>query len=626
MPLFLVITGRIEFENLTKGIFQMAIINGTDGDDSLDGNGTPYEPDVIYGLGGNDTITSYGSHWSIFSDDDPATFIEGDDIVYGGDGDDKIVGYGRYEAHGGTGNDILTGYARGDKEDAEKKYEGATLYGDEGNDVIKSTVGSLHGGDGNDYLLITGTEYYTHGRATSEVYGDAGDDVLIAHPGYRDYWYIEQGIRDIFDILDGGDGNDTITTYTTAHIFGGAGNDIINTNGFLIREDYSFSSIDGGDGDDTITVSGTGRDTIFGNSGNDRFIANASETWGAGTISNNRLAADSVSISGYNKYDTLFDGGDGIDRIEFGSGNDAILTDDYGVNTLTYVHKIINIEVIDAGAGNDVINLSTNLYVIGDIEVFGQSGNDVIWSNNGNDSLDGGTGDDFVRGAGGNDLIRGGDGIDKLRGDDGSDRLYGGTGNDDARGGLGNDVVYGNDGNDRLEGDDGDDTLYGGNGDDALRGELGNDALNGGGGRDDIRGGDGNDVLRGDGGNDVLYGDSGNDVLYGGSGTDKLTGGTGADGFCFDAASLTGNRDTVRDFHTGDGDYLKLDGILVGFDPVSSAIADFVRLTVSGGNTVVAVDTNGATGGHTWQDIARLDDVTGLDLETLYSSGKLLVA
>ena len=604
----------------------MAIINGTEGNDTLSGNETPFEPDTINGLGGNDTITSYGSHWSIFSSDDPTGFIEGDDIVYGGDGDDKIIGYGIYTAHGGAGNDTITGYVRGDREDAEKKYEGATLYGDDGNDVIESTVGFLSGGDGNDHLLVTGTEYYAHGWATSQVYGDAGDDVLIAYPGHRDYSYIEEGRRDLFDVLDGGDGNDTITTYTTAHIFGGVGNDTISTNSSWIREGYSFSSIDAGADDDTINIAGNGRDAIFGNSGNDKFIVKASEIWSAGTISNNRLAADSVSIAGYNKYDALFDGGDGIDRIEFGSGNDAILADDYGVGIMTYIQKIINIDVIDAGAGNDVVNLSTNLYVMGDIGVFGQSGNDVIWSNNGNDSLDGGVGDDFVRGAGGNDLIHGGDGIDKLRGDAGNDRLYGGVGNDDARGGTGDDIIYGNDGNDRLEGDDGNDTLYGGNGDDALRGELGNDVLNGGGGRDDLRAGEGNDILRGNGGNDALYGDAGDDLLYGGSGTDKLTGGSGTDGFVFDAASLSGDRDTVRDFNVADGDYLKLEGILTGFDPLASAISDFVRLAESGGNSIVAVDANGAAGGAAFKDIARLDGVTGLDLNELFTGGNLLVA
>lgn len=276
-----------------------------------------------------------------------------------------------------------------------------------------------------------------------------------------------------------------------------------------------------------------------------------------------------------------------------------------------YIANLTDDGIIRGTSGNDTIN--------------GTGSANTIYGLGGDDTVRAGDGNDTVRGGAGDDRLYGDDGDDTLRGDAGNDRLYGGSGNDDARGGAGNDVIYGNDGNDRLEGDDGDDTLYGGNGDDALRGELGNDVLNGGGGRDDLRGGEGNDILRGDGGNDALYGDAGDDLLYGGSGTDKLTGGTGADGFTFDAASLTGNRDTVRDFNISEGDYLKLDGILSGFDPVSSAIADFVRLTESGGNTIVAVDTNGAVGGASFKDIARLDGVTGLDVETLYSSGKLLV-
>lgn len=235
------------------------------------------------------------------------------------------------------------------------------------------------------------------------------------------------------------------------------------------------------------------------------------------------------------------------------------------------------------------------------------------------------SGDDLLRGTMLSDRIYGRSGDDTLRGDGGNDRLYGGVGNDFTIGGVGNDILYGNDGNDRLEGDGGDDVLYGGNGDDALRGEEGDDTLSGGGGRDDLRAGEGNDILQGNGGNDVLYGDLGGDVLYGGGGADKLVGGAGADGFVFDAASLAGNRDTVRDFTLSDGDYLTLEGILLGFDPVSSAIADFVLLTEMGGNTMVSVDADGGVGGASFKDAARLDGVIGLDLDDLFTGGKLLV-
>lgn len=277
-----------------------------------------------------------------------------------------------------------------------------------------------------------------------------------------------------------------------------------------------------------------------------------------------------------------------------------------------YIVTLTDDAVIHGTSGNDVIN--------------GTAFANTIYALAGNDTVHGLGSDDTVKGGDGNDALYGDDGNDTLRGDAGNDRVYGGNGDDDARGGLGDDIVYGNDGNDRLEGDDGNDTLYGGNGDDVLRGELGNDVLNGGGGRDDVRGGEGNDVLYGNGGSDVLYGEAGDDILYGGSDADKISGGSGADGFCFDATSLAGNPDVVRDFNPGEGDYLKLEGILSGFDPVSSAIADFVRLTVSGGNTVVAIDANGATDGHSWQNIARLDGVTGLNVEDLFNTGKLLVA
>lgn len=298
-------------------------------------------------------------------------------------------------------------------------------------------------------------------------------------------------------------------------------------------------------------------------------------------------------------------------RIVFSSSASLTSQDTNGLFDI-YVATISEGAIINGTSGRDVLN--------------GTAGNDVIQGLAGNDTIHGLAGGDTLKGGNDDDLIYGDDGNDTLRGDGGNDRLSGGTGDDDVRGGDGNDILYGNDGNDRIEGDDGDDSLYGGNGDDALRGEIGNDFVSGGGGLDDIRGGDGNDTLYGDGGNDLLYGENGNDILYGGGGIDKLTGGTGADQFVFESSTLASNRDTIRDFNVGEGDTLVLENILVGFNPVSSAISDFVRVTESTGHTFVAVDLNGAVGGHVWQDIVRLDSVTGLGtVDDLFDSGVIVV-
>jgi Ca2+-binding RTX toxin-like protein len=319
-----------------------------------------------------------------------------------------------------------------------------------------------------------------------------------------------------------------------------------------------------------------------------------------------------------------------------------------GTSSANVIHGTSAADVIYAIGGNDTVyghlgndtlrggNDNDTIYGDeGDDMLRGEAGNDSVYGGIGNDDVRGGAGNDSVYGGAGSDLLEGDEGDDQMYGDEGDDRMFGeggadrlmgGTGNDVLYGGTGNDVLYGNDGNDRLEGDENDDTLYGGNGDDNLYGEVGNDTLYGGAGRDNLRGGTGNDTIRGEGGNDALYGEDGDDVLYGGSGEDRMTGGLGADGFCFDAASLLSARDTVRDFNVGEGDYLKLENVLVGFDPLTSAIGDFVRLSEAGSHTIVSVDANGMVGGTVWQQIAQLDNRTGLDITDLFDTGRVVVA
>lgn len=319
-----------------------------------------------------------------------------------------------------------------------------------------------------------------------------------------------------------------------------------------------------------------------------------------------------------------------------------------GTSDANVIHGTSADDVVYAIGGNDTVygHLGNDTLRGGNDNdtIYGDEGNDVLRGETGNDKVYGGTDDDDARGGAGNDILYGGAGNDRIEGnegddllygEDGDDRMFGNAGADRLVGGLGvdtlwggtdNDLLYGNEGNDRLEGDENDDTLYGGNGDDVLYGETGNDILYGGGGRDDLRGGSETDILRGEGGNDSLYGDDGDDVLYGGSGVDRLTGGLGADTFCFDANSLLSDRDTVRDFNIGEDDVMKLEGLLVGFDPLTSAIGDFVSLSESGAHTLVSVDVNGTTSGTVWQQIAQLDNRTGLDIETLFDTGRVVVA
>ena len=114
--------------------------------------------------------------------------------------------------------------------------------------------------------------------------------------------------------------------------------------------------------------------------------------------------------------------------------------------------------VVDAGAGNDTLNLSGSTAAT----IFGGLGNDLLTGSPQRDSIDGGAGDDVLFGLGAADTLHGGDG---------NDMIVGGAGDDFAYGGAGSDTFVWNpgDADDLFEGDDGDDTL-------AFAGANGNDA------------------------------------------------------------------------------------------------------------------------------------------------------
>ncbi len=242
-----------------------------------------------------------------------------------------------------------------------------------------------------------------------------------------------------------------------------------------------------------------------------------------------------------------------------------------------------------------------------DHKIGGTNGNDHLNGRDDSETFKLRDGNDSVHAHGGADVVYGGNGEDMLWGDDGDDRLLGENNDDSLHGGHGNDELRGGEGDDHLYGDNGDDTLEGGSGSDRLRG------------------GDGDDTLLGGNGNDYLRGGGGDDTLNGGNNADNLYGEGGADTFVFDATAFVGGFDTVRDFNQADGDNILLDHILTGYTEGASALADFVALTGSGGSTLLQIDRDGSGSAFTFQTIAKIQGVTGLDAEDLHASGALVV-
>lgn len=158
---------------------------------------------------------------------------------------------------------------------------------------------------------------------------------------------------------------------------------------------------------------------------------------------------------------------------------------------------------IRAGAGNDVIEVSSDVYLA--LRLIGGEGHDTIV---------GGWGDDVILGLGGHDVIASRAGQDRVSGGAGHDFIDGGAGRDILTGGMGYDVIYGMDGDDQISGGEGQDYLAGASGADAIYGDAGFDVLAGGDGDDQLDGGDGADQLHAGKGRDRVDGGAGADIAY----------------------------------------------------------------------------------------------------------------
>ena len=85
--------------------------------------------------------------------------------------------------------------------------------------------------------------------------------------------------------------------------------------------------------------------------------------------------------------------------------------------------RLSNIKEICAGAGNDIVDLTSDKfdYTGGGLSIHGGLGDDTIWANAGNNTLFGDAGNDRLVGANGNDVIVGGLGNDSMHGGGGND-------------------------------------------------------------------------------------------------------------------------------------------------------------------------------------------------------------
>ncbi|WP_395011172.1 matrixin family metalloprotease, partial [Undibacterium sp.] len=218
-----------ELANIVNGSLGDDKLDGQGGNDNLDGGGGA---DTLYGGGGDDQLSGGWIYdqtkatWVLDGRGDYFDGGDGNDTVDAGSGNDTIFGaLGNDDLRGGGGRDTIDGGDGDDKIDGGYVLSGSGVW-------VRDDLGdSILGGGGNDYIYAgDGNDTIHGGEGNDNVSGGAGIDLL------------EGGAGD--DNLYGAEGNDTID--------GGSGKNFLQ----------------GGDGDDTYFVR-SGTDTIWDSAGND---------------------------------------------------------------------------------------------------------------------------------------------------------------------------------------------------------------------------------------------------------------------------------------------------------------------------------------------------------------------
>ncbi|MBF9060369.1 hypothetical protein HKCCSP123_14390, partial [Rhodobacterales bacterium HKCCSP123] len=490
--------------------------------------------------------------------------------------------------------------------------------------------------------------------------GTAGRDIL--NPGSID----AQG-----DQVDGSDGlNDTILGGAGLDsINGGAGNDFIDGGDNTGADRPStleapFEVLDGGDGDDTIVVGA--EDAAYGGEGSDTFIIDRTQLDSFGGTTGGMLVVGDSTGSDFDTLDLrnagnwrisqLTTNGNGqpgfngvIDLLDE-NGNDTgqniqffeienILGTEFGTNAAPVFTNLVNGQTIDVAentsfvvdvdasdadgdslvysivGGEDetrfIIDATTGvLTFIAPPDFEGQnsaSGDDIyqvtvrVSDGKGgqqdvslnvnvtdvNETVPDGT----VNGSGADDFMPIGfvdEQGDQIDGADGlNDRIDGGAGDDNIQYGAGNDTVFGGDGNDVIDDAPG---FGANNGDNQIFAGAGNDVIFDSAGNDIVFGEAGNDFIGLEsGGNDSADGGDGNDTIEGGAGNDTLTVGAGD-----------------RVLGQDDADTIIVDRAQLDAKDLTAA-----NMTVDGGAGGVDADVLDLTGAGNWRIINQVTDSNG---------------
>ena len=288
---------------------------------------------------------------------------------------------------GGAGNDVITGGSGAD-----------LLFGQSDNDTLTGMGGAdlLFGGGDNDLLI--------GGIGSDQIFGETGNDRMI--------WNV-------------GDGSDRVE--------GGAGRDKLIFNGFVTSEMIELSAnggrlrltrnlgnivMDVGTVEEVDVNASNGEDVITVNDLTSTNVTQVNIDLQAGLGGGDGLA-DTVIVNGN-------DGDDSFQIASFENGSRvAVATTAFPFINITGAEAVNDRLVVNALAGNDVVDAGSLAANAIGLTLNGGAGNDELLAGGGNDLVNGGTGDDRVFLEAGDDTFvwNPGDGNDTVEGMTGRDTM-----------------------------------------------------------------------------------------------------------------------------------------------------------------------------------------------------------
>ncbi len=446
------------------------ILDGGDGFDTLDLR--DFSSDVTVNL-----TTGVASGSEIGTDQ-----VSGFEAISSGSGNDVLIGKEQTEFTGGEysyfsvtdiyGTWVDTSFSSGGGL-GDDYIEGPGDFDYVGYQISDTAVsidlesGRVIGGLGTDTLVDI--EYVTGSNYGDQIYGSSGDDFIS--PDHLAADYLPNDRIGGVDHIDGRGGIDTLVignglednnrTFFTANIvdmqagtaidMAGNVDTFVNIENVITSELSDTVTDDSGDnafqlleGNDTATVSG-GADLVVAGDGLDVINLASPILWDhgfyaknvdqQGAIGTNKI----VSLAGKVNSSTVIHGGNEEDTLNLTASDDAFFLHDSFSKFNSWVSlaidsegqrnhaRLIDVEVINAGAGDDIIDMTSSDYSTSSINmaIDGGDGNDVIWAGQGADTLMGGNGDDILNGSSGNDQLTGGAGKDifEFTSTSGNDRI-----------------------------------------------------------------------------------------------------------------------------------------------------------------------------------------------------------